>query len=314
MRKFFLVVTALALVAAFTVPAAAQEEERSVSFYGNLRMNTFWIMADKEYVNAFEVPGAVDDDDDLFWEFDTGNSRFGVLFKSGDITANVEIRPNNGSYFRQWNATWNFGAGTLVLGQTWDPAFTSIFGCCFDGGPAGGYGGQNSRLRQPQIGVWFPVGTGTFKFAAMQPTTGATVDGPITSTGEDFTIPTLSFSIDQKWGGLYIKGFGSYNTYDEDDQIANKDWSVDSYVLGIQPSYAFGPFEINFLGWMGQNTAGYQVSSRNPYGALYVAASDSIEDVDSYGLALTATFKLNDMISFEGGYAMSEDERDFDQR
>jgi hypothetical protein len=313
MKKLLVLMAAAIFVAGSFMPAMAAEAERSVSFYGNLRMNTFWIMADKEFVQAFDEPTAISDDDDLFWGFDRGSSRFGVLFAEGDITANVEIRPDSNSYFRQWNASWKFGPGTLVLGQTWDPSFTSIFGCCFDGGPAGGYGGFNGRLRQPQIAVHYPVGTGTFKVAAMEPYAPgpAIVPG---ATGTDTIIPTLAFSIDQTMGGFYIKGFGNYNTYKEDNQALDRDYSIDSWALGIQPSYSVGPFKFNAMAWIAQNSKGYQVSSRNPFDPLYVAATESIEDVDSIGFGFTAVFRLSDAISFEAGYSWTEDERDFDNR
>ena len=315
MKKLLVIIAAAIFVAGSFMPAMAAEAERSVRFYGDLRMNTFWIMADKEFVQAFQVPTAINDDDDLLWAFDRGNSRFGVHFAEGDIKANVEIRPDSNSYFRQWNASWNFGSGTLLLGQTWDPSFTSIFGCCFDGGPAGGYGSFNARLRQPQVALWFPVGTGTFKFAAMEPyvpiLTPATQIVP-TATGTDTVLPTLAFSIDQRMGGFYIKGFGNYNTYKEDNQALDRDYSIDSWALGIQPSYSVGPFKFNALVWIAQNSRGYQVSSRNPFSPLYVAATDSIEDVDSIGFGLSAVFRLSDSISFEAGYSWTEDERDFD--
>lgn len=305
MRKLFICLVAVAFALTLTAPVMAADDV-AVSFYGNVRMNTFWVSQDKLRTGHF-------DDDDLMWSFDTGNSRFGTNFKAGDITANVEIRPSNTSYFRQWWGAWDFGSGKFLLGQTWSPVFTSIFGCCFDGGPAGGYGGQNGSLRAPQVALWFPVGTGTLKIAALEPNSGSTNDIVAGSADTDVSLPKLEVSFDQKMGAFYFKLAGGYNSYAEVNTATDKEYDIDSWIVLAQPTYSFGPFTLKGLIWMARNNKQYaQVSSINPYNALYDAASDSIKDVDSMGYAATAGFKVSDTMSFEIGYSYTEDERDFD--
>ena len=316
MKKLFLLIAAALLVAGSVMPVMAADDELSVTFYTNMRMDTFWVNKNADFVRAFDVATATTSDSDLGWNFDAATSRFGALFKKGDISANVEIRPNSASYFRQWWGSWNFGPGSLLVGFTWDPAWTSIVGCCLDGGFFGSYGQPGSRLRQPQIALWFPVGTGTLKVAALQPYVPATAAQQIVpgATSRDTVIPTLSFGIDQKMGPFYIKAFGNYNKYREENLTLNKDYSVDNWHVGIQPTYALGPFTFKAIAWIAENGKGYMVGDRNPYDPLYNVAGESIEDVDSYGLGFTAVFRLSDAISFEAGYNMQQDKRKFDRR
>ncbi|MFZ7110219.1 MAG: hypothetical protein ACOWYE_00930 [Desulfatiglandales bacterium] len=67
----------------------AEAADKSVTVYGSVRMDTWWMD------RSSAVAKGDFDDSDLFWDQDLGNSCFGANFKSGDITAKVEIRPRD---------------------------------------------------------------------------------------------------------------------------------------------------------------------------------------------------------------------------
>ena len=77
MRKLLVLLSAVALVVVFALPAAAD-----VSFYGNVRMSTFWVDDDPG------TPGA-DSDTVIEWNLDAANSRFGAKFKEGAVGGNI---------------------------------------------------------------------------------------------------------------------------------------------------------------------------------------------------------------------------------
>ncbi len=134
MRKLFIVLAVAAFVVSFTIPAIAE-----VSFFGQVRMQTYMYSQDED----------AGDDSDLNWDIDSGASRFGANFKAGDVSATVSMRPNTGSFFRHWYGKWNFGAASLVVGQTWTPTFNPIDESVIGGGLAS-FGGSG---RKPQLAI-----------------------------------------------------------------------------------------------------------------------------------------------------------------
>jgi len=187
MRKLLVLLIAAAFVFTMALPAMAADEKK-VDLYGSVRVQTFIADTDKEN-NMFL--GTPFDDSGLTWGLDDGSSRFGARFQSGDIGANVEIRPrdqNATSYagstslMRHWYGTWNFGSGTLVVGQTWTPTFHPICNECMIGGGGflDGYGDMGGSTRKAGLQAWFPVKgvNGMLKLALLEPTTTIKPDGP----------------------------------------------------------------------------------------------------------------------------------------
>lgn len=288
MRKLFIILAAVALVVSFTIPAAAD-----VSFYGNVRMSTFWNNTDPG------TPGS-ESDTDIFWDLDDSNSRFGAKFKSGAVSANVEIRPSAGGHMRQWNATWNFGAGSLLIGQAWAPTFIgSACGECYDGGIMGGYGGMNGSLRAGQVALHM----GALKLALLKPTTTSIVAGP----DNDNTLPKIEAQYALSAGPVGLTLVGGYNTCEEID-ATKKSYDVDAYVLGAKWALGFGPAKVQGVLFMAKNPKEYaQVSSKAMAAAL---VGTEIKDVDSFGATIAFKYTISDAMAFEVGGGMSSHERD----
>lgn len=309
MKRLFVLMVAAALVVGCVLPAMAADKE--VTFYGRADFNTFWNKDSKEQAPA---PNTYSDGD-LQWSMERSVSRFGARFKAGDISGNVELRPRNngtsGDYVRHWYGAWNFGSGTLVVGQTWVPTFQAIHGCCQEGGNSLLWGDMVSTARTPGIQLWFPLSFGTLKIAGLEINTPAAnvVTG---ATDFDTTLPKLEFSLDiNKMGPVGLTFFGGYNTYSEVVTATDKEYDVDAWLLGGKVVAGFGPLTFKGLIWAAENTREYGLAAGghgNPWAATYQAATDSMADSETFAFALAAIFKATDMVSAEIGFARAKHE------
>lgn len=288
MKKVLVLFAALALVAAFTLPAAAAEW----SFYGSSRMTTFYVDRDKE---SF---GGAFDDTDLTWA-QQGNSRIGANVKAGDIAGRFEY--GTGINLRLLYGEWNFGAGKLLIGQSYTPVncFISnqVFGGDSDMLPYGGiYGGRQDMIR---------FRFGAFDIAFVQPNTAAVV-----GADTDVEIPKLEARWNHSFGALFLEVAGGYQTFDSVNTVTDKEYGVDSYILYLCLKYSMGAFYLNGDVYVGQNLANYGIWTVGVATATYNAVTDDIDDNDSFGWLLIGGFKVSDQIQLEAGYGMAEHESD----
>lgn len=310
---------AAAFVVGCFAPAMAADKE--VSFYGNVRMDTFWVDRDKNTSNALAIGGAYTaapasglyDDTDVWWDLCQGCSRFGARFKAGDVSANVEIRPNSASYYRQWWGAWNFGPGSLLVGQTWAPTFHGISNSVYDGGDGAAYGECGGSLRAPMIQFSFPFEVGKLRVAFLKP---EPMYGPIAAVDwfaiadTDYMLPKIEVSFDGKAGPVGFGVFGGYNSVDLVN-ATDRDYGVDGYYAGIVLNVPIGPAYIKADAFYAQNPREYGLFlPGNPFGAQYYAATDTVEEVEAVGFMVLAGMKFTDMLAFEAGYGYAKIERD----
>ena len=325
MRKTFLYLAGIAMVAVCVMNAAAAEEE--VSFYGNVRMDTFWVDRDAKTGNILTSdwgkpaigwggPGKATNglyhETDVWWDLCYGSSRFGVKFKSGDIAANVEIRPRGTSFFRQWWASWDFGPGSLVVGQTWSATNHEISNSVYDGGDGTAYGDAGGSSRTPQVAVHFPFETGTLKISFAEPGTDA-VAGNLGIAATDFDteslMPKVEASFDGKIGMLDFGVFGGYNWLEARDASTDYTMDVDGYYAGMMVHFPIGLVYFKGDVWLSRNPYEYGLYlSGNPFAAK--AYGGDIKDVEALGYMALVGMKLTDMLAFEAGYGSVKIERD----
>jgi len=313
MRKLLVLLSAVAFVVAFSVPVMAADW----NLYGSARMATF---------SNDVTPGGANptSDDDLLWDLQS-NSRIGADVKAGAIGGKFEY--GTGINLRQLFGTWNFGAGTLLVGQTYTPVFylvsNQVWGTDND---LVGYGGIYSG-RKPMI----QLAIGGLKIALVTPNVvnidpysaaSSEVDLDPTSitylqniavpasgtfTDTDTTMPKLEVCYSFKAGPFSLKPMFGYNSYDVVD--ANDDVeSVDSYILGLGVSGGFGPLYVKGSVYKGQNLGQYGFYQDADGEAQW--AGNKIVDNDSMGYQLIVGFKANDMITVEGGYGAVKSELD----
>ena len=285
MRKLLVLLSAVAFVVAFTVPAMAAEW----GFYGNARMATFF--ADVE-------PEGGDSDDDLQWDLQS-NSRIGANVKAGAIGGKFEY--GTGISLRQLFGTWNFGGGTLLVGQTYTPVFSLISNQVYGGdNDLVSYGGIYAG-RQPMI----QLAMGGFKVGLVRPRTGNIVAA---ATDADTSMPKIEAAYSFKAGAISLKPMFGYYSYTEEN--AANSYDIDSYVLGLQLTAALGAVSIKANVSMLNNGGSYGIFSAAASAPVYDAINDTVVDNDSMGYNLVVGFKASDAIGLEFGYGHTEAELD----
>jgi hypothetical protein len=327
MRKLIVILAACALVVSFTTVSFAEIKSNAVSIYGNVRFDTF---RDKVSATIANAGGRGNfDDSDTYWMGDWANSRLGINFKAGDVTGHWEWRPHAGPYAtapavgnntRHFYGTWNFGQGTLVVGQTWDPIFLNA--ACGTAGRASGtfigsYGDLAGCLRVAQIAIWMKG----FKVAFSTPTT-PTITNTVGTHTADSTFPKVHVTYQFKFQPFWINLFGGYNQYKLAAIATDQEIDVKAWIYGVQVGYAAGPFFVRALYWRCQNPVefglfGYTgvnltgVSNQVVvYPAVYTAATNQVTDSELVGGGVAGTYKINDMFSVGMGYFMKEGSRD----
>jgi len=318
MRKLFVLLAAVAFVVAFTVPAMAADW----SFYGSARMYTFMSDYSKEYT------GTGFSDDDLSW-FLQGNSRIGAKVKAGAVSGRFEY--GSGPSLRLLNGAWNFGGGTLVVGQDYSPIDTFIsnqqgpahWGGDIDALPWGGiYDGRTAQLKlkmagfqvalvQPKTtGVTLPMNSAAS--AAYDCTTDTCTVTPAVTDGfdsvdTDTSIPKIELSYSFKAGPLALKVLGAMNTVDVVGikGTTETEYSIDSNIFGVMAKYATGPFSIAADAYMATNPGNFgllQEADNPTANAIFI--DNVVEDSDSTGALVVLGYKASDMIKLEAGYGM----------
>lgn len=298
MKKLFVLFAAVALVCAFTLPVAAAEW----GFYGSARMATW--STSNNVSDAAKLAGQ-HDDTDTRWDLQ-GNSRIGARVKAGDVGGRFEY--GSGPNLRLLYGTWNFGAGTLLVGQAYTPTFVPLSNQVYgDDTDMLWYGGMMGSCRQPMI----QVSAQGFKLALVRPNVGVRYGVPGTDT--DSTIPKIEASYSFKAGPAAFTVFGGYNSYTAVDNVtvfgAETDYDIDSHLYGIAIKYAGGPFYVKGDIYFGQNLNAYGfVGPLTSWAPIKAPGADT--DVDDFGWMAVAGFKLNDMFTFEAGYGQTKTELD----
>lgn len=283
MKKLFMFFIAAALIAAFSVPAAADDAEWS--FYGSARMTTFMT----------DTSDGTDSDEDLTWA-QQGNSRIGAKVSAGDVGGHFEYGTSGGSAnIRLLYGTWNFGGGTLLLGQTYSPVniFISnqVFGSDNDMLNTGGvYGG-----RQQMIQASF----GGFKVALVSPSTIGVPAGDV-----DTTLPKIELAYTFKSDMFTAGVVAGYNSV-EDDTVGGEDYV--SNVIGLWGAVNFGPAYVKMNVYQAVNEQNYGLAAGFHVGNGLQQAD---EDTTTIGALLVVGAKLSDTFALEGGYGQTTHDND----
>jgi OmpA-like transmembrane domain len=274
---------AVSLIIALTLAASSQAAEWN--FYGSARVKTF-------YGNVDNGSG---DDATNFDMGLQGNARLGAKVKvSDELKGRFEYGAKNGAAnLRQLYGEWNFGAGSLLVGQTYTPIYTVYSKSVYlEDGALEKYG-ATSASRKPMIRLSF----GGLQIAAVEPEVDALGGGET-----EVMIPNLEASYTVSFDAATLKAVVGYNTYDVDSI------NVNSYVVGLGAKTTFGPAYLAGSFFLGQNlgTYGFKTATN----ADPVVSGAGLVDNDSFGCTIIAGYKLNDMLSFEAGYGYTESELD----
>ena len=330
----------VALVMIFAALPAFAQDKADWAFYGSVRMWTAWESVDNNTppqlssqgtpgsffqnatskARAFSIGTTTYDDADLAWLLQ-GNSRIGARVKWGNVGGAFEY--GSGPNLRLLFGTWNFGPGTLLIGQDYGSYDYRVSNVCGPGGAeCNGIGlGSIYPGRTPQLKLLM----GGFKlsleqtqaFASFSPTTTTPIlpttlllNNNQTTAGTgfietDFQLPRIAASYTFNAGpGQFFIG-GQYNTYKEIYGVGGQERTntIDAWTLGAGTKLAFGPFYANATFQYGKNpnNAGSGPATLYPSVQLYSSALDKSEDAEYLAAQLILGFKLNDSMAFEGG-------------
>jgi len=321
MKKLIVILAVIAMVGVFTATAMAD-----VSLYGSARFRTYYADVDNGVAGA-------ESDSDLEWRMGL-LTRFGANFKSDKITGNVELDARPGGAGTTGNieadsgasrlgnmrlrhlwGQWDFGVGKLLIGQTWPLYELQVSGLNYYSGGLQKFGGWGYAVnRTSQIRLTF----GDFKVAFLSPDTSKTVPGgtnTIAYSEVNTTFPKVELGYSLKMDAITLNFVGGWQTYEVEDynQAANTGSKgtedVTSYVLGVRGKANFGPAYAGL-------SLSYRVNGNN-YGAWTVSSHESplfqgndLKDATAFGLEAALGYKINDMLTLEGSYAMLNTEVD----
>ena len=276
MKKLFILFVALALVG-FTVPAMAANDHWS--FYGSSRLTTFYTSQDAD----------AGDDKGTTWNLQ-GNSRIGASVTGDTISGGFEY--GTGINLRLLYAKWNFGGGTLLVGQHYGPANLFYGGQVYNSDAGMLNVGGLYTGRNPQINL----GVGSFNLALLTPQNGAVGD----DGDSDNTIPKVEASYSLSAGALSAKVAAGYQTYAVEGSTDAGDYDVTSWILGLGGGVNLGAVYIKGNVMTGRNVGNYWQWTEGSAGAVISGAE--IKDTTTVGVIAVVGFKASDILSFQGGY------------
>jgi hypothetical protein len=294
MKKLMVLVAALALVAGSAMTAAAADW----NFYGHARVSTF--VTDVEE----QVSGGVDTTN--YEQGLQGNARIGAIVKvSDELTGGFEY--GSGVNVRKLYGEWNFGAGSLLVGQTYTP-LNMIYSSQVYGtdsqmlGQGGVYSGREDMIR---------LKFGGFEIAVLGPNDSDLNTGFDTET----SMPAIEANYNLVMDVVSFNLGAGYQTY-ELLGTPTGDHDVDTYVVALGAKTTFGPAYIGGNVYMGENvgnmiavsldgdnTWGDGVKDFNGYADFN---GTEVLDNEALGFLIAAGFKANDMFAFEAGYGYLE--------
>jgi len=293
MKKLFVCFLAVAMVFAFTAPLMAADW----NFYGNTRFQTFSQDRDKELTDTTES------DTDTVWLMQA-NSRFGGKVAAGDIAGHIELAVKGKTSgqavtTRHLTGTWNFGAGSLLVGHTWSILTNLLSNQAANSGQGLlGYG-SIYQDRSDQIRLTF----GGLKLGFL---------GPITSAGAgpdiDTTLPKIEIAYRFATDMFWVEPFLGYQTFERQYSAASNATSdVTSIIYGFKGKVNFGLAFVGLGVSGGTNPTEYGLSGT---GQAVTLVGTEYKDINYLEYMINAGFKISDMYTIEAGYGAQKTEDD----
>jgi len=309
MKKLIVFIAALSMVLGFAVTAAMADAD----LYGSVRFRTYWADKDTNYAT-----GATNyDDEDLEWVIGK-LSRWGVNYKSGNITGKVELDARDldadegSSEFgelrvRHLYGQWDFGMGKLLIGQTFNPCTVYLSGLgYYSGGLQPFHGTGLKYFRTSQIRLTFDK----FMIAFLTPDTEQDYNGvgEYAAGGDiDTTLPRIEARYSFNFDPVKLDVMGGWQTYDVVNATDDEE-SIDSYFMGLYAQANFGPTYVKGLINYRQNGGNYGLwTNVNETASI---TGDDVEDVTAMGYAATIGYKFSDKVTVEATYAATQSEND----
>ncbi len=288
MKKQILVVMALLLICGLMF---AQEFKP----YGSARLGAWYQLPNEDYTGG-------ESDFDLNYGLQS-NSRFGVDFKKGDLTAKVEY--GTGVNLRLLWAKLDLGGFTLLVGQDYDG--TSEYAAQVYSNDNGliGYGAvdgkRNAMVKVEMENGWY--------FSFIQPTCNGLAFLPTTSNS-DILIPKINVGYKMKLDNLSIHPtlvFQHYS-YSKDENGNADDAGVFSWLLAVTGKMDMDPMMLKGQISYGQNT--YNMGYTGGGEAVWDAGDKEVKSSGTLALFGELGYKLTDDTTIDGGIGFNSTSND----
>ncbi len=291
--KIFLMIFSLTfgLISLLTVSAPAAEW----NFYGSARVATFQVETD---TSGSEI--------DNYQQSLHSNARIGAKVRVSDtLSGTFEYGASGGNAnLRKLFGEWDFGAGKLLVGQTYSPLNWAYSNQVFGTDNNLKAHGMIYSGREPMLQLTL----GGFQIAAIQPDTDDLGTGYATETDRPAIEAIYTFAFDF----VTLAVGGGYSTYDIINGAVTYD--IDSHVLAASARFKIGAAFLNTVAFTGQNVGNLialSVSGDNRWDDGFAVISGTrVLDNDSMGYGLAAGYKFNNMFTFEAGYGFVTSEID----
>ena len=281
----------IGLLTVFTVSALAADW----SFYGSARVATFQIETDTAGVDT--------DNFDLALQ---SNARIGANVTVSDtLSGSFEYGASGGNVnLRKLYGEWDFGAGKLLVGQTYAPMNWFYSNQVFDADNDLNAQGFIYSGREPLVKLTF----GTFQIALVEP------DPDDLGTGftSEVRMPAIEACYTWAHDFITLEAAGGYHSYELSNGGITYD--IDSHVFAVGAMFNFGAAFFNTAVFAGRNVGnliGLSLDGNNTYDDGYAAISGTqVLDNDSMGYAFAVGYIQNDMFTWEAGYGYAQSDID----
>ena len=261
------------------------------NFYGSARVSTFYSKIDNN-------PYVVGNPDTKNYEQDlNGNARIGAKVKVSDtLTGRFEYGAKGGSAnLRILWGEWNFGAGSLGVGQHYTPLLFPYSNQVYniyareEGDTNMALFGMLYGKREPMIRLKF----GNFQVAAVAPRTRVYCAPTANGTGApnylmlaqpdaEVKLPNIQAKYKFDFDSGHINLAGGYQSYDVVD--SGDSYDVTSYVLAVGGRLNFGKAYFKGNVWGGQNVGNLANIAVNGSVVSTLASYNAGSDLDGAGL------------------------------
>ena len=315
MKKIAIILLALTLGVCLAAPAMADFDP-----YGSICLSTFWVENDPAADGARN-------DHDLWFELND-ISRFGAKFKTGDIGGRVEFglrgageTNHNDAYTRLLYGTWDFGGGTLLVGQDY-PEYTFVSAqvsprtnvTANNSANPHVIDGQNEmygygclwETRKPQIEVKMDNG---LYVELLRPESSSNGPNNAPPGGEvDTILPKMVVGYNHKAENLFLGPGVAYNRYNYESGPLD-DW-ITSYLIYLKGKAALGMIDLQWNLHYGQNLADFDLWGRElAAGAQYDPNRNRVMDSKCLGGYAQVAFNI-DPATITIGYGYTQSEND----
>lgn len=310
MKKFIVLFATVALICAFSMPAAAMEEKTSEEFIESLMAGVGgWKLYGSARMATWRIDTGMDEDTQ--WDMQ-GNSRLGASVSHGAVGGGFEFAVNDesGVNTRKLFGTWNTGAGQLLIGQSYVPTSSMFYSNQVYGGDEDLLStGQLYTSRRPMI----QFKTGGFKVALVEPATAGSIVVGQDAAGDDIvadvdtTLPKLEVAYSLSTDMFFVDVAAGYQSVDTEGALNE---SLDSLVGTVGGGFSAGPVAVKLNAMYAENGGLYGVYSAWLSLATGITPAGAIVDNEAMGYLGVVTFKANDMLTFEVGAGFREVELD----